>query len=281
MRAFVAAAAVVTAADVASAGSIRGAEPADDVFCTPTVERDFTCAWSWMKRLQSEVPTAVCNVAKMLQDINSKRAELHEEVDEFLGQFAEGASGILSSSEITNLKDLKAAEEATKTAMSDVVKMHSIGQPDAQSEATADEIVAEAEAETKVDDDGSGSAEGSGSTGDSASGSDGGVADVNGSGGSSGSGDGSALAPPKAQSLTPAPTPAPTPALTPAPTPAPTPTLTPAPAPAPDLAPAPSPALALAPAPASVPLLAQLPALGLARPLAVALGLLKARSRQC
>ncbi len=164
MRAFVAAAAVVSLADVVSAGSIRGAEPADDVFCTPTVERDFTCAWSWMKRLQSEVPTTVCNIAKMLQDVNSKRAELHEDVDEFLGQFAEGASGILASSEITNLKDLKTAEAATKTAMSDVVKMHTVGEPDAQSEAVADEDVADAE--TKVEDsDSNDGAKNSGSAG--------------------------------------------------------------------------------------------------------------------
>ena len=93
MRALTVATLAVACAEVVTAGSIRGAEPAEGIFCTPTVERDFTCAWSWMKRLQSEVPTTVCNVAKMLEDVNSKRAELHEDVDQFLGQFADGASG--------------------------------------------------------------------------------------------------------------------------------------------------------------------------------------------
>ena len=55
-------------------------------------------------------------------------------------------------------------EAATKTAMSDVVKMHTVGEPDAQSEAVADEDVADAE--TKVEDsDSNDGAKNSGSAG--------------------------------------------------------------------------------------------------------------------
>ena len=128
MRVLSIAAVALLCSRVAFGSSVRGLrEVNDDELCSPTVQRDFTCAWSWMKRLQTEVPTAVCNVAKMVQDLNTKRAELHYEVDEFVGQFSDGASGILSSCEITNLKGLKTAESSVKTAMFEVLDMHDVG----------------------------------------------------------------------------------------------------------------------------------------------------------